>query len=166
MDSGNQQLTTEELTERFYLVRGQRDKLIAAVQKISRWLYSDDTPCGQQVHEIERIIDDATAAFAIGKVQWSREVGPITVDWLHSIAPDGWQTERRGISYANWTIHSIVSNGNYDDGPFVWNVGVSHGPNLIPIAHKPGGVSNFTILVLESRRDVRLLLQLLQRDKG
>lgn len=32
-DDPNQELTQSELTERFYLVRGQRDKLIAAIQK-------------------------------------------------------------------------------------------------------------------------------------
>lgn len=94
---------------------------------------------------------------------------PITVEWLHSINwletewPEGWNNERRGISYANWTIHSIVQNGNYDDGPFVWTAMPTHGQNMIPLAHRPSGGSYFTILVLEDREDVKRLLRLLER---
>ena len=34
LGDGDQELSIDELTERFYLVRSQRDQLIAAVQKI------------------------------------------------------------------------------------------------------------------------------------
>lgn len=97
------------------------------------------------------------------------DTNPITVDWLHSINwletewPEGWNNERRGISYSNWTIHSMVSNGNYDDGPFVWTVMPTHGQNMIPLERRPGGGSYFTILVLEDREDVKRLLRLLER---
>lgn len=40
MDNGHQQLTIEEITERFYVVRGQRDKLIAVTQKIRPFIYA------------------------------------------------------------------------------------------------------------------------------
>lgn len=96
---------------------------------------------------------------------------PITVSWLHSINwletewPEGWNNERRGISYANWTIHSIVQNGNYDDGPFIWTVMPTHGQNMIPLERRPSGGSYFTILVLEDREDVKRLLKLLERGQ-
>lgn len=97
-----------------------------------------------------------------------RNTRPVTVDWLHSIDwlqtgfPEGWNNERRGISYANWTIHSIVQNGNYDDGPFVWTVMPTHGQNMIPL---PKCRSYFAILVMEDREDVLRLLSLLERPK-
>lgn len=89
----------------------------------------------------------------------------ITVDWLHEIAPDGWQCERRGISFANWTIHSIIENGNYDDGPFIWTVMPSHGQNMIPLERRPSGGRFFAILVMEDRKDVQVLLNLLTRKQ-
>lgn len=90
---------------------------------------------------------------------------PITVAWLHSIKPKEWKARVRGISYANWTIHSIQSKpvlerddwDGYDAGPFVWTVAPTHGANMVPL-DKPGF---FTILVLESRADVLKLLDLL-----
>lgn len=55
--SGNQTLSIDELTERFYFVRGQRDKLIAAIQKIGRWSNGPEVS-GECLHNIERIIDE------------------------------------------------------------------------------------------------------------
>lgn len=55
--SGNQTLSIDELTERFYLVRGQRNKLIAAIQKIGRWSNGPEVS-GECLHNIERIIDE------------------------------------------------------------------------------------------------------------
>jgi len=97
---------------------------------------------------------------------------PITVDWLHRIKPDRWITCVRGIYYANWTIHSVQSMpvlerddwDGYDAGPFVWSVAPTHGPNMT-LLESPGN-STFTILVLESRRDVILLLELLESKKS
>lgn len=98
-----------------------------------------------------------------------RDTRPITVDWLHSINwlqtsfPEGWSNERRGISHGgNWWIHSVVENGNYDDGPFVWTVMPHFTQNMLPLA-KPR--HTYAILVLEDREDVMRLLSLLERPK-
>lgn len=96
---------------------------------------------------------------------------PITVAWLHSIRPPNWKAETRGISYANWTIHSVQSRpvlerddwNGYDAGQFIWTVAPTHGQNMIPLERF--GKSYFTILVMESRRDVLRLLDLLENRK-
>lgn len=93
------------------------------------------------------------------------DLKPITLEWLHSIDwlqtswPEGWKNCTRGIEYANWTIHSIRSREEgYDVGPFVWSVRPTHGQNMIPLERAD---STFVILVLENRRDVLRLLELL-----
>lgn len=59
--SGNQTLPIDELTERFYLVRRQRDQLIAAIQKIGRWANGPEVTI-ECLHNIERIIDEVRRA--------------------------------------------------------------------------------------------------------
>lgn len=107
----------------------------------------------------------------------NQNLQPITLEWLHSIDwlqtqwPQGWKNCTRGIEYANWTIHSVQSRPmnvpvevwqeqrGYDVGPFVWTVRPTHGQNMIPLDRAD---SYFTILVLENRRDVMRLLELLE----
>ena len=54
--SGNQTLSIDELTERFYVVRKQRNQLIAAIQKIGRWTNGPEVS-GECLHNIARIIE-------------------------------------------------------------------------------------------------------------
>lgn len=54
---GGNQYPPEKVNEMPYEVKRQRDVLIAAFQKISRWCDGEDQP-GQIVYEIERIIGE------------------------------------------------------------------------------------------------------------
>lgn len=102
------------------------------------------------------------------------EAERITVEWLHSVRPDGWQTAKRGIYCANsssCSIHSVLNrpmnvppddpDWNYDAGPFVWSFTPSHNQNLRLLADP--NPPSYTILVLENRGDVLRLFDLLRR---
>ena len=139
---------------------------LKALRTILGWCdRSGEEPEGQCLHEIEQVCREH---LSLELLRPSKE--PITLEWLHSLKEPGWKSETRGISFANWTIHSVQGRPinsaerwpGYDAGPFVWTVAPTHGPNLMPL-EKPGN-SHYTILVLESRQDVILLLRLLRRE--
>jgi hypothetical protein len=97
---------------------------------------------------------------------------PITVAWLHSVRPDGWLQQPRGISHADWSIHSVQSRpanvpvdayDGYDAGPFVWSFTPTHDANM-RLLEKPASV-HCAVLVMESREDVLALFELLKRRK-
>lgn len=78
----------------------------------------------------------------------------------------------RGISHADWSIHSIQSRPRnvpvedyhgYDAGPFVWSFTPTHDANMRPL-DKP--YTHCTVLVLESREDVQWLFKLLDRNSA
>lgn len=165
MNNPHQQLTMDELTERFYAVKEQRDKLMwclgrimdMASDELRRRNHRSDTNMFQIETDGRTVLDEVRDNLASLGASARK---PITVNWLHTIAPSGWETQRRGIAYANWSIHTVVQNGNYDDGPFVWSVLPSHSAMMRPL-DRPDACA---VLVMECRLDVIRLLHILRRQ--
>ena len=97
---------------------------------------------------------------------------PITVGWLWEICPENWHRASRGINHGNWHVHSVLnrprnvpwsSSGYWDGldaGPFVWSCAPSHDLNF-KLIENPCSIY-YTILVMQNRRDVLRLLELLE----
>jgi hypothetical protein len=80
--------------------------------------------------------------------------------------PPLWEGGRRGIWFANWSIHSVRQRPinvpvddyeGYDAGPFVWSFAPSHDANMVTL-EKPCG-THYAIFVLETREDVLNVLE-------
>lgn len=59
-DNPHQELTMQELTDRFYLVRRQRDQLIACIQKVQRITWDTERGSEEKSHDILKACEEAS----------------------------------------------------------------------------------------------------------
>jgi len=64
----------EELTENFYIVRGQRDKLIAAIMKVKRIVWDTERGSEEKFHDIEKVCTEAGDSIIMPKMTYQQEL--------------------------------------------------------------------------------------------
>lgn len=75
-DNPHQELTMQELTDRFYIVRRQRDQLIACTQKIQRIVWDAERGSEEKYHDILKACDEVRNYVLFSKHQAPEDTTP------------------------------------------------------------------------------------------